>query len=163
MSRKIKIIGDIDSDNYEVFSEKMDELEAASKKPIHIELCSGGGETYVGLAYYGRIKSSPCPVHITAYGQVMSAATIILAAGTVRIMQGDAWFMVHDDALSVKEPTRIRAVVEFSHHETVERQWAEILSRHSKVDKDIWREWSKDTRYLNAADCLEIGIIDKIA
>lgn len=160
--RKIKIIGSIDSDNYNIFVQEMDVLEEKSTKPIHIELSSEGGDTYIGLAYYGRIISSPCDIIITAYGQVMSAATIILAAGDRRRMHKEAWFMVHDDSTKVRENTKITADIIYDHMENVEQQWASILAKHSNQSKELWRKASKDTTYLNAESCLFVGLVDEV-
>lgn len=159
--RKVKIIGEISHESYRDFSDEMDELEK-SKKPIEIELCSGGGDTYAGLAFYARITQSPCKTIIRAYGNVMSAATVILIAGTTRYMHKDAWFMVHDEGLKVREPNQIRSNSEFNHHETVEHQWAEILNRHSKISQAQWRELSKNTTYYTAMQCMSLGIVDYI-
>lgn len=160
--RVIKIIGDIDHDQYSNFVEELEALEAKSNKLIEVELISHGGETYVGLAFYSRIRSSKCPIHITVRGHAMSAATIILAAGTKRRMCKDSWFMVHDDSLRVKEPTLKRTVNEFNHHERIEIQWAAILARHSKENKEFWRTASLNTAYFNAQECLALGIIDEV-
>ncbi len=151
--KQILIIGSIDNDNFKVFCEEMTELE---KTPgdIHITLCSEGGDSYVGLAYYGRIVNSSCRTIITVYGMAFSAATIILAAGNHRIMHADSYFMVHDE--------ECESSAEFQHMEVLETHWASILARHSNLSKQEWRQNSKETTYLNAQECLKIGLIDAV-
>lgn len=158
----MNIIGAIDADNYSVFCQEMHEFEKTPGKKISIHLCSEGGDTYIGLAFYARIRSSPCEIAVVAFGQVMSAATIILAAGDERLMDKDAWFMVHDDDTRVRESNSVIANNQFEHHEALEKQWAEILSRHSLIGKENWRELSRNTTYMSAYECKANGIVDEL-
>jgi ATP-dependent Clp protease protease subunit len=160
--RLVRIVGSIDPENYLQFTEAMKELEDASDAPITIELCSHGGDTYVGLAFYGRITCSPCKITIKAFGQVMSAATIIFVAGDVRIMHKDAWFMIHDDSQRIKADNGQIAISEAMHSEQLEYHWADILARHTKLSLEEWRALSKRTTYLSASRCLEGGVTDEI-
>lgn len=164
MNRVLRIIGQIDSDSFSVFCEELSQLEKESKKPVTIELCSEGGDTYVGLAFYGRIKKSPCRINVLAYGYVMSAATIILVAGHARTMQSEAWFMVHDDKdmLRVRENNKQAANTEYDHAERIEQQWARILARHTAKSPEFWREASRKTTYLSALDCVRLGLVEKL-
>lgn len=160
--RVIQIVGEISVENLEIFCEELRALEKESRKPILIELCSHGGETYTALGYYAKIVGSPCEITIKAFGQVMSAATIILASGKKRLMHKDCWFMVHDDCQRVKADNGTIAASEALHKDMLEDHWADILSRHSKESAQFWRAYSKKTTYLRASACLALGIIDEI-
>lgn len=160
--RKINIIGAIDHENYQTFAERMDELEAESHKPITIELCSEGGDTYVGIAFYSRIRSSPCTTTVLIRGQAMSAASIIACGADRRQMQRDSWFMIHDDTYPLKGTDRTVLANECDHHETMEQAWAEILARHSNLAADNWRDMSRVTTYVSAEDCHAFGLIDEV-
>lgn len=160
-NRIIRLFDGIDSDSLLEFSERLEELEK-TLKPITVELCNPGGDTYVGLAFYSKITNSKCKITIKAVGHVMSAATIILAAGHKRIMDKDCWFMVHDDCMKIKADSGEIAISLAKHKECVEFQWAEILSRKSNKDAYWWRIRSKETTYMTAEECLKVGIIDEI-
>lgn len=160
--RVIKIIGSIDSDSYREFSDSIDELTADSHKPITIELCSEGGDSYIGLAFYAKIKTCGCKITIKAYGHVMSAATIILLAGDVRVMHKDCWFMIHDDSQQLTAENGRIAMSEAKQLDALEQHWASIMARHTPLDTYTWRQMSKDTSYLTAKECLQHKIINKI-
>lgn len=160
--RTISIIGEISSEGFQVFNDEMRELELSPNKPITIELCSHGGETYPALAFYARITTSPCVVTIKASGQVMSAATIILASGDRRLMHQDCWFMVHDDSQRIRSDNGVMARSEAEHKDLLETHWASILARHTNLIASDWRELSRKTSYLSSEECLKAGVIDEI-
>lgn len=160
--RALKITGTIDNDSYRKFSFQLDALIAKSHKPIEIELCSEGGDSYFGLAFYARIKTCGCPVTIKAYGHVMSAATVILLAGNIRQMHGDCWFMIHDDDEDMDTRNTRVAINSAKHMDNLEIHWAEIMARHTDITVDMWREMSDKTTYLTALQCKKFGVIHEI-
>lgn len=159
--RVIRIIGQLDSDNFSIFCEELAQLESESTtKHITIELCSEGGDTYVALGYYAKIRMSPCFIDIYAFGQVMSAATVVLAAGDKRKMHVDTWFMIHDESQRVRADNTKIARSEAEHKDELEMHWSEIMARHSKMSPSYWRQQSENTTYLTAPQCLNTGIVD---
>lgn len=160
--RIIKVIGAIDAVAFRDFSESLTELESESIKDIRLELTSDGGESYVGLAFYSKMIESKCKFNVRVYGNVMSAATAILAGGNKRTMMCDAWYMVHDDSQRIKAENNMVAIAQAAHNEALERHWARILARNSKPTPQEWRKMSKRTTYLTARECLDLGIIDEI-
>ncbi len=159
--RSIQIIGDISYKSYSVFAEQMAELELMPYEPIEIELVSGGGDAYVSLAYFSRIRRSICPVHITGSGIIASAAVLILAAGHQRFMTKEAWLMVHEET---GEATGEVHFVErtVKHYRNMEIQCDKMLASVSKVSEKQWAAYHKCTTYFNAKDCLKMGLIEGI-
>ncbi len=160
--RVIRIIGAIDTIAFRDFSETLAELEAESTDSITLELTSDGGESYVGLAFYSKMVESECKFHVKVYGNVMSAATAILAGGAKRTMMCDAWYMIHDDSHKIKAENGTIAINQAKHNEDLEVHWARILARNCSVTPKDLREMSKQTTYLSARRCLELGLIDEI-
>jgi ATP-dependent protease ClpP protease subunit len=160
--RKIYLIGTIDEAAYAKFTKKLSKYESIdSKAPVHIELNSLGGTGLDALAFYDRIKTSPCPVHITVYGCAQSAATLILAAGDFRVMGHEAWLMVHDDSGELSGNTGL-LLKEAQHLEHREDQWAELLAANSETPAHVWRQLSKETTYLTAKQTYQYGLVDQI-
>lgn len=158
--RLIRIIGMIDENSFKEFSEQLYELEKTNK-PIHIELSSGGGVAYDALAFRGRIGSSPCVIKITAYGLVASAAVLILASGDVRYMAKEAWVMVHEDSDKIRGKV-VDLERETKHLRRMEDQWNLLLERSTGTDWKVWERLHKDNTYLCAAECLKLGLVDKL-
>jgi ATP-dependent protease ClpP protease subunit len=64
--------------------------------PITLVLNTPGGDWYHGMAIYDVIKECDSPVHIIGRGQVMSMGSIIMQAGSFRMMSKHAKMMIHD-------------------------------------------------------------------
>lgn len=160
--RKITIISDINEKLVKKVFKRLDEfLDESTTEPIEIDLCSLGGNAYDGLALYSRLRSCPAPIIVNAYGVVMSAATIIFAAGDVRNAAEDCWFMFHDSADKVSGPVGA-IIAKAAQLGAEEDQWAAILEQSSKTPKETWRMLSKRTSFLTAAEVLQLGLADNI-
>lgn len=161
-NRVLRIIGEINFDTLQTFAEELVILESESSKDIIIELCSEGGDAYAGIAFYTLITQAKSKTTVKAFGCVMSAATIILAAGTHRLMHRDCWFMVHDECQKIKADNGRIAISESRHQENFEVHWAEILGRHSYAGIEYWRSCSLNTTYLTAEQCEDTGLIHEV-
>lgn len=159
--RRIQIIGSIDEENYKKFSEALYELEQESDEVVNVELSSEGGSAMDALAFVSRIRLSGCPIHISAYGLVASAATLVLAAGDIREMTREAWVMVHEDHGKSKGSVSDLEKAA-THLRRMENQWNNLMESHTKVDAETWARFNKETMYLNPQQCLEMGLIDRI-
>lgn len=160
--RKIKIVGDIDEESYGLFSDQMDELESDNSDTIHVELTSGGGEAITALAFIDRMRLSPCTIEVTVLGSAQSAASIILACGDLRRMAKNAWAMIHEDSVHKFSGTVQEVEAYAKRLRQLEDQWCEIFSKHCGGSIHSWRRLHSRERYLDANQCLELGIIDEI-
>ncbi len=162
MNRSISIIGGLDWDTFSAFSDAINELENKSKtKDINLHLASEGGTSGVALAIVGRMRVSPCNINVFAFGDVSSAATLILASGSKRFMAAETWVMVHEDS------GKIRGSVadwerDAKHARSLEAQWNNIMASHTLYTAETWEKLNKATTYLTASECLECGLIDEI-
>lgn len=161
MSRTIRIIGAIDETAFKDFCEKLSDMEKDQKRPILIELSSGGGSAYDALAFAGRIRAAPGPVIITAYGLVASAAVIILAAGKHRKMTRESWVMVHEDSGKLKG-TVVDLERESTHMRRLEDQWCALLEEFTGFPAQSWSDMHKKTTYLSAQQCKDYGLVEEI-
>ncbi len=162
MDRSISIIGGLDWDTFSAFSDAINELENKSKtKDINLHLASGGGEAAVSLAIVGRMRVSPCSINVFAFGDVSSAATLILASGHMRYMTAESWVMVHEDSGKLTGNV-VDWERDVKHKRDMEHQWNAIMASHTLYSADKWEELNKATTYLTASECLECGLIDEI-
>lgn len=162
-SSKIYVVGDITPELYEAFARELDAKEhnKAEGSIVEVELSSEGGDAYVSLAFADRIRRSPCEVRITGTGFVASAAVLILASGDFRRMTKESWLMVHEesDELSGEVHEIERAA---KHYRSMEDQADRLLAENSRLTKEEWKQYHKDTTYLTADECLRIGLIEEI-
>ena len=162
MSRKIWVVGEINNESYLEFSRKLTKLEEESSDLVQIELNSGGGVATDGLAFYSRMKNSPCNFEVYAYGLVASAATLILVGAHTRYMAKETWFMVHEDEVNIEGARVTPSLGEMKQYVKMENQWNTILAKHTKVKKGSWKKMNLSTTYLSAEECLKLGVIDEI-
>lgn len=161
-NRRIVLSGDVDANMFTDLCTQIAELELENDAgAIVIEINSDGGNTSDALAIAGRLKASPCLICTVAYGKVMSAATLIFAAGERRYMSRYAWFMIHDaaDKFSGSVP-KVKA--ELKQLEREELQWIELLEQFTGVPKALWAELTAQATHLTAEDCKKLLIADEL-
>jgi len=134
----------------------------STTEPITIRINSGGGFAYEALAMVGRMHASPCPIKTQGFGHVMSAATLILAAGDIRQMSKYCLAMFHESQGQVGGGTSsIKDGA--SQMEQEEKLWASWMAELSYKDKNFWRrKIKKKDIYLTADEMLSWGVIDKV-
>ena len=159
--RKFTLSAGVDEEVFGSFCEAMDEFESEGNKPIELELCSGGGDAYIALAFAARIRRSMCPVHITVYGSCQSAAVLILASGTKRYMTKESWVMVHQDHGEISENVTL-IEVETKHLRAMEDQWAKLLAGLTTTSAKKWAKLHKETTYLTPEQCVKLGLVDGV-
>lgn len=164
----IYIAGEINDESYVDFSKQLYALESddvyEDGAVIYVELISDGGSLSSAMAFWDRIKSSRLRVLITATGCANSAAMLILAAGDIRRMTRNAWVLVHEDTggegigdLRIFEVER-----ELRHLRQLEDQWNQLLADVSNITAYEWEQLNQRSAYLDASECLRLGLIEDI-
>lgn len=161
-SRRIRITGEIQDGYFDLIDSCLSELERVSKKTITVVISSPGGCPYMALAIVGRIKRSTCKIITEGYGQIMSAAVLILACGDVRRVSKYSWFMHHKSSYRVEgSHDDIKETV--AEMDRQERTWSKWMADLSKKDEKYWINCCKKKDfYLDSEQCLEHGIIDEV-
>ena len=169
MNRRIAIIGEINAEAYLKFSDELYEIENEfkGKEESHyviLELHSEGGNAEIALAFSDRMRTSTMAIYVKAYGLVASAAVLILASGDKRYMAKNAWVMVHEEEFNDEDVTGNLQTVErvVAHYRRLEDQWAYLLANMTSTSIEEWGRLHKAETYLNAKQCLELGLIDKV-
>lgn len=161
--RTVQLIGPVDSKMFRKFDAALTMLEDGSRKAITVRLNSEGGYPSEALAIVGRMKASTCQIIVEGYGQVSSAATIILAAGKKRRMSEFCQFMTHQSSYGAEGKHKdLREVVERA--EVEEQIWADCMAKFSNETATYWLDLhntGKDN-YLSASECLQLGVVDEI-
>lgn len=162
-NRIIRITGPIGDATFEDFDCQLTELEKNNpRKTVTVRINSPGGSVYDALAIVGRMTSSTCPITTEGFGHVMSAATLILAAGNKRRMSKFSWLMMHKSSYMVGgSHDEVREAVEQAERE--EQMWAKWIAEMSDQDEKYWQKAvKKKDFYMTAEECLKVGVIDEI-
>jgi ATP-dependent Clp protease protease subunit len=133
---------------------------------VTILLNSPGGDVVETLAlidYIRTIKESEgIDTNIVCRGSAMSAAALLLAAGTgLRAASKHSKIMVHQlSTFNMGKLEDVKSNAKFA--EQLEEDCNNIMAECTKKDKKFWKENQRTDYFLNAEDALELGIIDKI-
>ncbi len=159
--RKINLIGDIDYEMLANFEEELARLTNKNDDGILVLLSSEGGLHEVSLAIASRIRLCSCEITIVAIGTAASAASLILAYGDKRLMAKEAWVMVHEESCKMKGSVS-EYEKETKHLRQMEDQACKLFAERSKVSAEEWSRMHKETTWLSAEQCLELGLIEEI-
>lgn len=133
---------------------------------ITILLNSPGGDVVetLGLIDYIRTlkDNDGIKTNIVCRGSAMSAAALLLAAGTgLRAASKHSKIMVHQlSSFTAGKLSDIKSNAKFA--EQLEDDCNTIMEECTNKDKTWWEENQQNDYFLSAQDALELGIIDKI-
>lgn len=160
--RIVTLTDEIGEGSFDFIDASFSELEAVSKEPITLRIKSPGGSVYDAIAIVGRIKASPCRIITEGYGMVMSAATMLLAAGAERRISKYTWYMHHESAYGVEgRHSQVKAYV--AQAEKEELMWARWMADFTKKPVEFWMEKGVHVdAYFTAEQLVKLGVADKL-
>jgi ATP-dependent Clp protease protease subunit len=135
-----------------------------SKKndPINIIINSDGGDVYEALGMIDFIQSLDVKVNTICRGRAMSAAALLLCAGTgTRAASKNSTIMFHEISSGIYgKSSDMKANVQ--HTEKLEEILINIITTNSKKDSSFWKDKILKDYYLSPEESLELGVIDTI-
>ena len=137
VDRVIQINEEIGEASFAFMDAALSELERGSKKTITVRINSPGGSVYDALAMIGSLNASSCRIVTEGYGHVMSAATLLLAAGKKRRMSKYCVFMAHQMSYYIGG-SHAETKEEVDQVEMLERQWCNWMLDLSDKDAEFW-------------------------
>lgn len=159
MKKEILITGQIDKDVYSAVLEQTRNLTAADE--LNLRINSSGGNALDGLAIFDALSALPCKISAEILGVCASAATIVAAAATERMMSENALWMVHRAWLPVMgnaDALREAAGLLEKIDARMVSIYAGITNRpESEIRSDIARD-----NYMSATAALSGGWITKV-
>jgi len=159
-------LGDIDAQSVDKAVRGLYLMETeCDQQPCEMFISSYGGDIYEALALYDIMNTLQCPIHTFAYGKCMSAAPLLLAAGS----KGNRWvspnvFLMHHD-WSAEVDGKGQSLQETVRHYTkLNARWIALLSAHSNKNIKWWtsRAVKSNDFYFDANEAIEWGLADNI-
>tara|TARA_R110000851_G_scaffold297731_1_gene453044 strand:- start:1340 stop:1978 length:639 start_codon:yes stop_codon:yes gene_type:complete len=135
-------------------------------KTITLLLNSGGGDVVETLGLIDYIRnlrdSEDIKVNIVCRGMAMSAAAMLLSAGTgVRVASKHSKIMVHQlSSFAGGKLGDLKSNAKFA--EQLEDDCNLIMEQCTNKDKSWWKDTQQNDYFLSAQQALELGILDKI-
>jgi len=133
-----------------------------ARKPITIFMHSQGGDPYAMNYLKDVIEASMCRFIFYGGGEIMSAATWIMAICDDRNLYEDTMIMVHngsegqsamnydDHHIAAKESKRLMAKL------------TDIYTKNSKMPREFWETVLKRDLYMTAERAVEIGLAERV-
>lgn len=115
-----------------------------------------GGDLYQAMAIYDLIRMQPMKTVVQCNGPVMSAGTIILQAGDIRLMTKRSYLMFHFGNQSADTNQCL------AHFNEISKDMREIYKTRSKVSPRIINSWFSMDTYYNATEALKHGLVDRV-
>lgn len=131
--------------------------------PIHIMLCSPGGEDSAGVAIFETIRTANNPTVIEGMGMIASAAVPALLAGTVRFLNPDTRVMIHDSSYEVDGNITTPIVTALSKDAEATNKWYHnlIAERTGAKLREVER-WCAEETAFDAKEAVKLGFADKV-
>ena len=131
--------------------------------PVDMYINSPGGCVYSGLAIYDLMMYTRCTVNTFCYGNAMSMASVLLAAGAQgkRHIMPNARVMMHQPLGGVSGAA---SHIEVHAQEILKTKakLIDILSRHTGVEAETLEATMERDRFFTADEAIDFGIVDKI-
>jgi ATP-dependent Clp protease protease subunit len=136
--------------------------ESKKKDPINIIINSDGGDVYEALGIIDFIQSLDVKVNTICRGRAMSAAALLLCAGTgIRAASKHSTIMFHEISSGIYgKSSDMKANVQ--HTEKLEEILIDIICENSNEDSVFWKERILKDYYLSPEEALKLGVIDSI-
>lgn len=140
-------------------------LDQQSSDTIELWINSPGGLEIEMFGVYDIIQSLHSPVRTVGFGEVCSAAGLLLACGAERYAFPNCFFLSHLGESSVSGD--IQEITSYqAHYQKVKDKWAALMAAHTKHTKKFWleihNEGSKRELWLDTKEMIRHGIIDDI-
>ena len=166
IKRRVWLHGDVEESDISFVLKGLYLMDEESSKPIELFVSSFGGSVYEMFSVYDVIRLLRSPVHTVAIGKCMSAAPLLVAAGTKgdRYAMPNAWFMVHEGSAGVGSSRQAALEAEIAHNKKLNENWYSLMAIHTDKNKTWWRNKCKkiSDSFFDAEEAVEIGLVDQI-
>lgn len=143
------------------FKDALKELKDV--KQITVNINSGGGDVFSGVAIHNMLKSHKAHVTVKIDGLAASIASVIAMAGDKVIIPRNAMLMIHnawtfavgnasDLRKQAEDLEKINSVVINSY-----------LDKNPEIDEDKLRSLMDEETWLTAQEAKDLGLVDEIA
>ena len=139
----------------------MHRMYDAGSTPIEIHMSCCGGCPYAMLRLIDEIESSPCQIKFIGSGQIMSAATWIMASCDYRSVHKNTRIMLHDGSTGA-EDRHTDFLITAEEEKNLQDKLYDMYADNSRMPKDFWADICQRDVFLSPEEALNLGLIDEI-
>ena len=138
-----------------------EQLEAADGQDIVVNINSGGGSFFEGLAIYSLLSKYDGDVTVRVIGLAASAASIIAMAGDT-VEMGEGTFMMIHNAWVMAIGNQFELVDIAQDLKKFDKSASKIYKAKTGLDIEEINEMMKEETWLEADEAIESGFADKL-
>lgn len=164
--RQLNIFGPIYGPSVDTWIDTLEHWERRDPgEPIVIRINSPGGDVLDGFALLDtilRLRRKGHKITTHGLGMIASMATILMQAGEERILDQNAWFMIHEVSAGVRGKSS-EMEDELNFVKKLQDRLLDILAERSTLTKaQIKRRWKKKDDWMSADEALTLGFVDRV-
>nr|QDY52392.1 Clp protease [Mimiviridae sp. ChoanoV1] len=128
---------------------------------IFLHINSFGGSVFAGLSIIDTIIDSEIPIVSIVEGSAASAATLISVVCSERIIKPNSFMLIHQ--MSSGFWGKMEEIKdEFINLKKLTKKLKGIYKKHTNIEKDKLKSLLKRDLWLDSAECLELGLVDRV-
>jgi len=133
--------------------------------PIAMYINTYGGSAYDMMAIYDVMQFIKAPIYTVGFGKVMSAGSLILAAGK----PGHRYCLPHTSLMIHRIKGGTGGTTDdidtsLEHIKELEKDMSRLLRKHSKITQKQIKEFlTGPDKFMKPKEALKLGIIDKVS
>jgi len=161
-------MGEIEEDTDEDLAMALDYFAHSGIQEVTIRLNSPGGDVKSMFAIHDLIRTSPRDICVVGYGEICSAAVLILACAHRRVVMENCCLMSHEPKVTGDEDgLGLRAAKDRRQWEDwILTQWCELMARYTGKEAKWWKDLTekKKAEYwlLGGKAIVEAGLADEV-
>ena len=128
---------------------------------IFLHINSFGGSVFAGLSIIDTIIDSDIPIVSIVEGSAASAATLISVVCSERVIKPNSFMLIHQ--MSSGFWGKMEEIKdEFINLKKLTKKLKGIYKKHTNIEKEKLKSLLKRDLWLDSAECLELGLVDRI-
>ena len=136
-------------------------LRSIGDKDVVVNINSGGGDFFEGVAIYNLLRSHPAKVTVRVLGLAASAASVIAMAGDEIQVAQNGFLMIHNSWV-VAVGNRFDLIEAASTMEPFDQSMAELYADRAGVDPEVAAQWMADETWFSGQKAVDDGLADSL-
>jgi ATP-dependent protease ClpP protease subunit len=137
------------------------QLRAIGDRPVEVQINSGGGDMFEGLAIYNVLREHPQPITVKVMGMAASAASIITMAGNTIEIGAASFIMIHN-CWVVAAGNRHDFAEVAAYLAPFDQAMADVYAQRTDQKVADCAKWMDDETWMSGSIAIERGFADEL-
>jgi ATP-dependent protease ClpP protease subunit len=137
------------------------QLRAIGDRPVEVQINSGGGDMFEGLAIYNVLREHPQPITVKVMGMAASAASIITMAGNSIEIGAASFIMIHN-CWVIAAGNRHDFAEVAAYLAPFDQAMADVYAQRSEQKAADCAKWMDAETWMSGSIAIERGFADEL-